>query len=105
MHYDFIAIPDLKIPQAVEPVFQHVVATYASETNKTVSMWRAVPDDLLDLLAVLAFDRGPSATGSHRTIRWRVHAPRADFGTEPARIPRDIEAGRWMERFTLERIN
>src|ERR1700736_4016394 len=37
-----------EIPEAVEPVFQHVVITYASEANKTVSMWRAVPDDLLD---------------------------------------------------------
>jgi hypothetical protein len=48
MHYDFIAIPDAEVPQAVEPVFQHVVTTYASEANKTVSVWRAVPDDLLD---------------------------------------------------------
>src|SRR5476651_2913871 len=48
MNYDFIAIPDAEIPQAIEPVFQHVVTTYASEANKTVSMWRAVPDDLLD---------------------------------------------------------
>jgi hypothetical protein len=48
MRYDFIAIPDAEIPKAVEPVFQHVVTTYASEANKTVSMWRAVPDDLLD---------------------------------------------------------
>ena len=43
MHYDYIAIPDADVPQAVEPVFQHVVTTYASETNKTVSMWRVVP--------------------------------------------------------------
>ena len=48
MNYDFIAIPDADVPQAVEPVFQHVVTTYASEANKTVSVWRAVPDDLLD---------------------------------------------------------
>ncbi len=48
MNYDYIAIPDSEIPQAVEPVFQHVVTTYVSEVNKTVSMWRAVPDDLLD---------------------------------------------------------
>jgi uncharacterized damage-inducible protein DinB len=48
MQYDFIAIPDAEIPQAVEPVFQHVVQTYASEANKTASVWRAVPDDLLD---------------------------------------------------------
>ena len=61
-------------------------------------------DDLLDLLAVLAFDRGPSQ-GSHRSIRWRVHSMRADFGTEPGRIQRDAEAGRLIERFTLERIS
>jgi uncharacterized damage-inducible protein DinB len=48
MHYDYTAIPDADVPQAVDPLFQHVVTTYASETNKTVSVWRAVPDDLLD---------------------------------------------------------
>ena len=48
MHYDFIAIPDAEVPQAVESTFQHVLQTYASETNKTVSMWRAVSDRLLD---------------------------------------------------------
>jgi uncharacterized damage-inducible protein DinB len=48
MHYDFIAFPDKDVPQAVEPIFQHVVATYASEASKTVSTWRAVPDDLID---------------------------------------------------------
>jgi hypothetical protein len=48
MHYDFIAIPDADVPQAVEPIFQHVVTTYASEANKTVSVWRSVPDNLLD---------------------------------------------------------
>jgi hypothetical protein len=48
MHYDFIAIPDADVPQAVEPVFQHVVTTYTSEANKTASMWRAMPDGLLD---------------------------------------------------------
>src|SRR5437764_15079125 len=48
MHYDFIAIPDAEIPQAVEPIFQHALHTYTSEANKTVSVWRAVPDGLLD---------------------------------------------------------
>src|SRR5438067_7647596 len=48
MHYDYIAIPDADVPQAVDPNFQHVVTTYASEANKTVSVWRAVPDNLLD---------------------------------------------------------
>lgn len=48
MHYDSIAIPDADIPQAREPVFQHAPVAYASEVNKTASVWRAVPDTLLD---------------------------------------------------------
>jgi len=63
-----------------------------------------VEDDLLDLLAVLAFDRGPSGA-THRIVRWRVHPARADFGTEPERIPRDPEGDRFVERFTVERLS
>jgi hypothetical protein len=48
MHYDFAAIPDADVPATAEPVFQHLVVTYASETNKSASVWRAVPDRLLD---------------------------------------------------------
>lgn len=48
MTYDFIAIPDEDVPQATDPLFQHLVVTYVSETNKTASMWRAIPDDLLN---------------------------------------------------------
>jgi uncharacterized damage-inducible protein DinB len=48
MHYEFVDIPDEDVPAACDPAFQHLVATYVSETNKTASMWRAVPDGLLD---------------------------------------------------------
>lgn len=48
MQYEFTAIPDSSIPRAAEPVFQHVVTVYTSEANKTVSMWRSIPDRLLD---------------------------------------------------------
>jgi uncharacterized damage-inducible protein DinB len=48
MHYDHIAIPDADVPLAVDPTFQHILTTYASEANKTASMWRAVPDDVLE---------------------------------------------------------
>lgn len=47
MHYEYTAIPDGDIPDAAEPAFRHVLVTYVSEANKTVSMWRAVPDELL----------------------------------------------------------
>jgi hypothetical protein len=30
MHYDYVAIPDREVPNAVEPAFQHIVSTYAS---------------------------------------------------------------------------
>src|ERR1700722_5683224 len=43
MQYGFLAIPDHDVPQAIEPIFQLVVTTYTSETNKTVSMWRGAP--------------------------------------------------------------
>ena len=48
MHYDWVAIPDAEVPAAADPLFRHVVETYASETNKTAAMWRAIPDALLD---------------------------------------------------------
>jgi uncharacterized damage-inducible protein DinB len=46
--YEFAAIPDEEVPPVQDPLFRHLVTTYASETNKTASMWRAVPDDLLE---------------------------------------------------------
>lgn len=48
MHYDFTAISDAEVPVGVEPAFRHAVTTYAGEVNKTVGVWRAVPDELLD---------------------------------------------------------
>ncbi len=40
MMYKHPAIPESKIPCASSPVFQHMLNTYASETNKTVAIWR-----------------------------------------------------------------
>lgn len=48
MRYDWTVIPDADVPTAAEPAWQHLVTTYASEVNKTASVWRAVPDDALD---------------------------------------------------------
>src|SRR3954467_12575629 len=48
VRYEYVAIPDAEVPAAAEPAFAHAVITYASETNKTASVWRAVPDGLLD---------------------------------------------------------
>jgi hypothetical protein len=35
MRYGFTAMPENQLPQAADPLFQHLVTTYASETNKT----------------------------------------------------------------------
>ena len=40
MEYDRIDISAQAVPRAAAPVFQHLLDTYASETNKTASVWR-----------------------------------------------------------------
>ena len=47
MDYSSTAIADPEIPRATAAVFQHVLDTYASETNKTASVWRELRDDQL----------------------------------------------------------
>ena len=47
MSYDFVAIPDTDIPRAANPLFQHLIDTYAGETNKVITVWRGfAPEDL-----------------------------------------------------------
>ncbi len=88
--------------RAVRFIERHLPAKGARITTEHLRL--VVEDDFLDLLAVLAFDRGP-AEGSHRSVRWRVHSSREDYGVEPERIQRDPEANRLVERFTVERIS
>lgn len=40
MSYTYTAISDAVVPRAAFPLFQHVLETYGSETNKVVSVWR-----------------------------------------------------------------
>jgi uncharacterized damage-inducible protein DinB len=47
MMYRLSAIPESKIPIAGNPVFQHLLETYASETNKTASIWREFAEENL----------------------------------------------------------
>jgi uncharacterized damage-inducible protein DinB len=48
VRYEFVAIPDAEVPPAADPAYRHLLDTYVSETNKTASMWRSIPDDRLD---------------------------------------------------------
>ena len=43
--YDHVAIPDSAVPTARDPHVQHVLDTYASETNKVATVWRQFRDD------------------------------------------------------------
>ena len=44
LQYSHIALPDDQIPAAAEPLLQHALETYASETNKIASVWREFAD-------------------------------------------------------------
>jgi uncharacterized damage-inducible protein DinB len=39
MDYEFSAVSDAQVPRARDPIFQHILDTYASETNKVISVW------------------------------------------------------------------
>ena len=45
MHYEHMAIPDDRVPRAAFALFQHVLDTYAGETNKVFSVWRLFRDE------------------------------------------------------------
>ena len=48
MTYSSTVIPDAEVPAATEPMFQHLLDTYASETNKVFSVWTGFRDEDLD---------------------------------------------------------
>jgi uncharacterized damage-inducible protein DinB len=45
MNYATIFIPDERVPTAIAPAFQYLIDTYASETNKTASVWSLFTED------------------------------------------------------------
>ena len=48
MKYSFSAISDAQVPRARVAFLQHAIDTYASETNKVVSVWAGFSDADLD---------------------------------------------------------
>ena len=48
MDYAIQDLVEQDIPRAAHPLFQHLLDTYASETNKTASVWRELRDDQLE---------------------------------------------------------
>lgn len=48
MQYTWTAIPDSAIPRTTDPIFQHLLDTYVSESNKVASTWKQFTDSDLD---------------------------------------------------------
>ena len=72
--YAYTAIPDEMIPVATEPLVQHALDTYASETNKVVSVWREFRDD------DLAFRPHERASTVGDILRHQLLSERRFFG-------------------------
>jgi len=74
MKYEHMAISDHEIPVAVEPLMQHALQTYASETNKVVSVWSLFSDD------DLAFCPHPRASTIGDILKHQLLSERRFFG-------------------------
>ena len=100
MHYDFVAIADADIPPAVDATYQHVLDTYASETNKVVAVWRCFSPEDLD------FRPDEKSTPVGGILKHQLLSERRFFGEfvgtpEPpasAVLPAALEIGPCVER-------
>jgi uncharacterized damage-inducible protein DinB len=48
MQYSHEFISEHEVPRAIQPIFQHLVDIYGSETNKVAAVWSELRDDQLD---------------------------------------------------------
>ena len=102
MKYSFTAVPDQKIPRASDPAFQHMLDTYASETNKVASVWREFGD------GDLAFRPHPRSTTVGDILKHQLLSERRFFGEfigspEPPAsdvLPSQVTVGAAIDRLT-----
>jgi len=74
MDYEFTAIPATDVPVAREPLFQHIVDTYISETNKVISAWKCFTD------ADLVYRPHPKSSTVLEILRHQLLSERRFFG-------------------------
>jgi len=87
MRYPFTAVPDERIPRASDPAYQHMLDTYASETNKVASVWREFGDE------DLAFRPHPRSTTVGDILKHQLLSERRFFGEfigSPEPAPADV---------------
>jgi uncharacterized damage-inducible protein DinB len=102
MKYSFTAVPDESIPRASDPAFQHMLDTYASETNKVVSVWREFGDE------DLTFRPHPRSTTVGDILKHQLLSERRFFGEfiglpEPAPsnvLPSQLTVATAVDRLT-----
>ena len=74
MNYACISIPDSKIPEAANPLFQHLLETYVSESNKVAAVWKNFTD------ADLHFKPHPRSSTVGEILRHQLLSERRFFG-------------------------
>jgi len=74
MRYAYVAIPDSQVPRATRPLFQHMLDTYASETNKVISLWRAFES------ADMAFQPNARSMNVEEIMKHQLLSERRFFG-------------------------
>ncbi|MCA1963524.1 MAG: DUF5716 family protein [Prosthecobacter sp.] len=80
-------------------------------TASTDEITLETADDLLDLLAAVAYEQAPSLSG--KRVRWSVNGPRRENGLQPEKVPMDDQSVRQegsekpvryrVERFAITR--
>jgi uncharacterized damage-inducible protein DinB len=74
MTYSYTAIPDAEVPRASAPFFQHLLDTYASETNKVIAVWREFS------AAELSFRPHPHSSTPQDIFKHQLLSERRFFG-------------------------
>jgi uncharacterized damage-inducible protein DinB len=87
MSYANVAIADRDIPTSVEPLLQHALDIYASETNKVASVWVQFGDD------DFAYRPHPRASSVAEILKHQLLSERRFFGEflgTPEPAPADV---------------
>lgn len=74
MNYPWIAIAESSVPAAANPLFQHLLDTYVSESNKTASTWKQFTD------ADLGYKPHPRSSSVGDILRHQLLSERRFFG-------------------------
>ena len=74
MNYSPAAIAESQIPRAASPLFQHLLETYAGETNKVESVWRALT------VQDLEFRPHPRSNSAGAILKHQLLSERRFFG-------------------------